>query len=108
MKKKKGVTQHTPKSKQSNNIKLGKEDSMLHHFAQGKRLHRFQAEHLGDHCLHTTVSDLQSKYVIFFDRVRVKVPNRFGTLTSVTKYWLTGDNLLKAQKRFGLGSKEVA
>ena len=51
---------------------------MLSTFAAGARLHRFDAEHLGDHCLHTSVSDLQLKHGIRFEREWVKVQNRFG------------------------------
>jgi|GEM_PF-1504500 len=108
MKKEKGAVRHPQQLKRINDTKLGKEESMFLFFAQGKRLHRFEAELLGDHCLHTTVSDLQKKYLIFFDRMRVKVPNRFGTLTSVTKYWLAGENLRAAQQHFKIKEKEVA
>jgi len=76
---------------------LGKLDRMLCKFAGGARLHRFIAEPLGDHCLPTTVSDLQQRHRIHFDRVTVKVPNRFGGLSPVSLYWLSSDNLIKAQ-----------
>lgn len=76
---------------------LGKEESMLIHFAQGKRLHRFSAERLADHCLPTTVSDLQRKYSITFSRVWVEVQNRFNRPTRVKLYFLEGENLSKAQ-----------
>ena len=77
---------------------LGKEESMLIHFAQGKRLHRFSAERLADHCLPTTVSDLQRKHSITFSREWIEVQNRFNRPTRVKLYFLEGENLSKAQR----------
>jgi len=99
---KKTIATISIKPKRIDHNLLGKEDSMLLHFAKGKTLNRFQAEPLGDHCLHTTISDLQRKYPINFDRQTIKVPNRFGTLTSVKEYWLEDENLRKAKLYFGL------
>jgi len=83
--------------KPPHNNELGKVESMLVHFAQGKRLHRFSAERLMDHCLPTTVSDLQRKYSITFSREWVEVPNRFKRPTRVKLYYLVGEHLHKAQ-----------
>ncbi|WP_339641339.1 hypothetical protein [uncultured Porticoccus sp.] len=77
---------------------LGKGDRMLCLFASGVRLHRFKAEPLGDHCLPTTIADLQQRHGLLFDRVTVKVRNRFGGETRVTEYWLSGDYLKRAQE----------
>jgi hypothetical protein len=85
----------------------GKLLSMLYRFAEGKKYHRFSAEVVGDHCLPTTVSDLQKKHSIYFERKFIKVPNRFGTKTSVMLYWLQDDSLTKAQLITGI-SKEAA
>lgn len=81
----------------SANSNPGKLFQMLRHFAEGKRLQRFQAEQFGDHCLHTTVSSLQMKYQIRFEREWVRVPNRFNGETRVKHYWLAGDDLQKAR-----------
>ena len=78
--------------------KKGKLFAMLEHFADGRRIHRFDAERLGDHCLPTTISDLQKKHGIYFDRQTVTVPNRFGSETAVSQYWLAGVNMDKAQE----------
>lgn len=75
----------------------GKEESMLIHFAQGKRLHRFSAERLADHCLPSTVSSLQRKHSIRFSREWVEVQNRFKKPTRVKLYFLQGEHLHKAQ-----------
>lgn len=90
---------------------LGKLDRMLCEFAGGAHLHRFRAEPLGDHCLPTTVSDLQQRHRIHFDRVTVKVPNRFGGLSPVCLYWLSGEHLKRAQeiaRKFQSQIKEAA
>ena len=77
--------------------KDGKLKTMLRRFAMGARLHRFEAELLGDHVLPTTISTLQRQYDIIFNRNWVKVPNRFGSETSVKEYWLDGEERIKAQ-----------
>ncbi|GAB1264271.1 hypothetical protein [Aurantivibrio infirmus] len=88
--------------RKSNKNKPGKLVSMLTHFANGKRLHRFQAERLGDHCLPTSASDLQIKYGLYFSRKMIKVPNRFGSMTSVMLYWLEGKELERAREIVGI------
>ena len=57
-------------------------------FARGERLHRFQAERLGDHTLNSTISDIQKRHRVYFQRNRIRVKNRFGSETSVMQYWL--------------------
>lgn len=81
----------------NNNKKLGKLSRMLSVFASGQRLHRFTAEKIADHCLPTTISDLQARYSLSFSRDWLTVPNRFGSETRVRVYWLEGDNLERAQ-----------
>lgn len=103
-------TNQNSASNQQTNINLkahGKLVSMLHRFAEGKQYHRFSAEVVGDHCLPTTISDLQKRHSIYFERKFVQVPNRFGTKTSVMLYWLQGDSLAKAQLLTGI-DKEAA
>jgi hypothetical protein len=86
----------------SNQLDLGKERGMLLRFATGESHHRFSAERLGDHCLPTTISDLQTRYGLFFSRKRINVPNRFGSSTSVMRYWLDDIHLEKARRILGL------
>lgn len=80
----------------------GKELSMLRRFACGERYHRFSAERLGDHCLPTTISDLQRMHGLYFSRERIKIRNRFGSTTRAMLYWLEGANLERARKILGL------
>lgn len=89
------------KPKQANGTaprKPGKQASILLVFYRGHSLHRFQAEDIGDHCLHSTISALFNGYGLVFDRERVKVPNRFGTQTSVVRYRLDGSSREKAAR----------
>ena len=80
----------------------GKLASMLYLFAEGKQYHRFSAEKVGDHCLPTTISDLQKRHSIYFNRRFIKVPNRFGSETSVMLYWLQDESLINARLITGL------
>jgi len=82
--------------------KEGKLSMMLRIFAMGTKLHRFQAEVLGDHCLHSSISDLKRRNGVHFARALVGVPNRFGTTSFVMRYWLEGENLHNARKAAGL------
>lgn len=84
--------------------KMGKLDFMLWLFVNHQRFHRFQAEKVGDHCLPTTVSDLQKKHGVCFCRRSVKVPNHFGSETTVSEYWLEGTSLEKAESVCGIVS----
>jgi len=95
------ITKQAKPNTNTNTNTKGKLNAMLRLFADGERLHRFQAERIGDHCLPTSVSDLQIKHLIKFSRERVKVPNRFGSGTSVCEYWLEGDQLQKAREITG-------
>lgn len=79
-----------------NAIRRLKLDLMLKHFAEGEKLQRFQAEKLGDHCLHTKVSDLKRKHRIHFQRLRVQIWNRFGRKKRVMLYWPKGEDLVSA------------
>ncbi len=92
-----GSTSENSQSDNSSPNILGKLERMLSVFASGQRLHRFTAEKIADHCLPTTISDLQARHSLSFSRDWLSVPNRFGTETRVRVYWLEGDNLERAQ-----------
>jgi hypothetical protein len=101
---------NTPENQNTVSINLnesGKLDSMLYRFALGEKYHRFIAETVGDHCLPTTISDLQKRHPIYFERKFIKVPNRFGSKTSVMLYWLKDESLIKARLITGI-DKELA
>lgn len=52
-----------------------------------RSLNRFEAEHYGDHCLHSTVSTLAGEGNMFYSQWE-KVPTRFGKSTRVKRYFL--------------------
>lgn len=63
---------------------------VLDAFMTGASFNRFEAESLlHDHCLHSTISDIQKKYDIRFERVLEKVPGYMGSKTFCTRYWLS-------------------
>lgn len=70
--------------------------SILEHFSDGGSLNRFEAERLGDHCLNSTVSILANVYQLAFSKVTETVPNRFGGVTTVTRYRLMPFELPRA------------
>ena len=71
--------------------------SMLKQFSAGKHLHRFQAERLGDHCLHSTVSSISSLYGLVFEKQWVEVPTNYNVLVKVKSYWFEGKHLARAR-----------
>lgn len=92
-----GTAETTPSHDTSAARKAGKLKRILCEFAGGVSLNTFQAKELGDTCLHTTVSDLQTRYGLRFERATEKISNRFGTTSRVMRYWLQGAELEKAQ-----------
>lgn len=54
-----------------------KESMILEIFQSGKSLNRFEAERLGDHCLHSTISTLRGKGYRFYDAWEL-IQTRFG------------------------------
>lgn len=59
---------------------------MLAAFIEGRRLSRFDAEKLGDHCLPSTVAALQASGVRI-DRERVTIDGQHGRFWCCV-YWL--------------------
>ncbi len=55
---------------------------------EGQSLNRFEAERLGDHCLHSTIATLRGKGYLFYDKWEW-VPTRFGE-THVKRYSYLG------------------
>lgn len=92
-----GPAETTQANDNSGAGKVGKLPRMLCVFASGMSLNTFQAKEMGDTCLHTTVSDLQARYGVHFERESEKISNRFGTTSRVMRYWLAGEQLEKAQ-----------
>jgi len=62
-----------------------KESMILAIMRAGQSLNRFEAERLGDHCLHSTIATLCSKGYIFHDEWE-RVPTHFGKAAHVKRY----------------------
>lgn len=70
-----------------------KEDRMLRILLERARsLNRFEAEDLGDHCLHSTVAALQSRKGLTIHREWETVPGYDGSLTRVKRYRLAPES----------------
>lgn len=61
---------------------------VLSYFLHTGPLNRFEAERIGDHCLHSTISSLANGYGLTFKRVPEKVPNHWGLPCDVIRYSL--------------------
>lgn len=61
---------------------------VLAYLLQDRSLNRFEAERLGDHCLHSTISSLTHGYGLKFARKSERVPNHWGLPCLVTRYSL--------------------
>jgi hypothetical protein len=72
-----------------------KEFTIIQHLLLGNSLHRFEAEALGDHCLHSTISIIARKYNLVIPRKWVKVSTRFNITTQVKSYWLSTEDKIK-------------
>lgn len=73
----------------SNNAKApSKIARVLAHLLNVGPLNRFEAERIGDHCLHSTISDLAKGYGLKFKRTPEKVPSHWGRACAVTRYAL--------------------
>lgn len=94
--------QHSPNSNTKQLTRLRKKTkvgNILLVLFLGRSLNRFEAESLGDHCLHSTISCLSNEYGLKIDRKTEPVPNRFSEkLTSVKRYWLSQNSQQAALK----------
>lgn len=61
---------------------------VLAHLLHTGSLNRFEAERIGDHCLHSTISSLANSHGLTFKRISEKVPNHWGQPCEVTRYSL--------------------
>jgi hypothetical protein len=69
-----------------------KESIIFDVFKSGRTLNRFDAEYLGDHCLHSTISTLRKKGAKFLATWE-EVPTRFGMIARVKRYCYVGVEL---------------
>lgn len=69
----------------------------LSEFYAGRKIHRFQAEEIGIHALHSLVSSLEGRG-LKFDRRTITVPTRWGADAHVTEYWLAIESFTLAAR----------
>lgn len=68
---------------------ITKHSRVLNAFLAGQSHTRFTAERqLHDHCLHSTVSDLQRRHGIVISRERITIPGFLGRPTRCCRYWV--------------------
>lgn len=72
-------------------------------FYRGERLHRFDAEKIGIHALHSLVSALE-KHGLIFERMTVSVGTRWGADAHVALYWLADESRHLAARLLGLAT----
>ena len=70
---------------------------VLAHLLNVGPLNRFEAERIGDHCLHSTISALANGYGLKFERTPEKVPNHWGQPCDVIRYALPASEYQKAR-----------
>lgn len=87
---------------QSHSTKLpSKKRRVLTALIDGKSFHRFEAEKLlNDHCLHSTVAELQNCGVII-SRKSESVPGYQGIDIRVMRYWIAPEHKARAEKVLG-------
>ncbi len=69
---------------------------VLAHLLTGASVNRFEAEHLGDHCLPSTVSRLQKRGLLI-ERQLEPVPNGWGEPCRAARYRLPASERDKAR-----------
>ena len=70
--------------------------------ADGRRLTRFDAEHLGDHSLNSTIAGLEARGVRIA-REAIVLEGRFG-IVHCKRYWLPDESREQARRLLALGS----
>ena len=82
-------------------VKPRKWQRVLAAFLDGRSFNRFEAERIGDHALHSTVSALQARGVVI-NRRDETVSGFGGAPTRVCRYWLSPDSRQRAAELLGL------
>lgn len=87
---------HSELTSSSRIRRLTKLHRIFAELAHGRSLNRFEAESLGDHCLHSTVSTIQQRYRIIVSRREETVRGFGGHPTRVVRYWFEPAEQTKA------------
>lgn len=70
---------------------------VLAFLVSGKSLNRFEAERIGEHCLHSTISRLSNQHGLTFARQAEAVPNNWGSPCRVIRYSLPASQRKRAK-----------
>ena len=79
-----------------------KRHTILFAIALGMSLTRFTAEHLRDHCLNTTVSEIKTRDGIFVSNKQISFINSAGHMVHCKLYWLEPDQQERALNILGV------
>lgn len=80
---------HRATAQESTHPEHTKIGRILSTLRSGRSLNRFEAERIGDHCLHTTIATLRAEGVNIVDQWE-EVPTRFGKPARVKRYSYVG------------------
>ncbi len=83
--------------------KLG---TILATLAAGWSLNRFEAEKIGDHALHSTVSEIEHRHRIPVSRKTEQAKSRWGHPVTVSRYWLSDEARERARELLGEGGDD--
>ncbi len=92
-------------------IHESKADRVLAALMSGRTFNRFEAERqLSDHCLHSTVAQLQRVKQLRIERKYETVPGFQGNPTSVCRYWIKPEERkrIMIRRRLYLPNKEAS
>ncbi len=79
-----------------------KQAVILHYLTFDGSLNRFEAERIGDHCLHSTISTFRNNYGLTVLDEFESVPNLTGSYTDVKRYWIESASKSQAKKLLSL------
>jgi hypothetical protein len=68
---------------------------ILEHFRLGGSINKFEAQHLGENCLGTTVGAMCGDFNLEVTRVFEKAKNTIGAYSRVIRYKLTKQDIMK-------------
>lgn len=90
-------------------LKETKKSRVFRALLTGRSFNRFEAERaLHDHCLHTTISEIEKSYQVTVDRDFETVPGYQGSPTRVCRYWINSKEIARyeaTQKAVDHGKK---
>ena len=79
---------------------------ILEHMRKGGSINKFEAQHLGENCLGTTVGAMCGDFNLEVTRVFEKAKNTIGAYSRVIRYKLTKQDMIKINQVKLRGSDE--